>query len=109
MLLLYPRDKEVILSLISFLEKDWNIHTCFLSISALRNMSLTQPLNLAIRKEIISAYIRFLQKNKGKRVRVDIDVAEALLQLEPDNKIAIYILIEIIQNKRDKWIKKKHQ
>ncbi|BAY85362.1 hypothetical protein NIES267_48620 [Calothrix parasitica NIES-267] len=107
LLLLYPGDKEVIASLISFLEKDWSVSACFLSISALRNMSLTQPLNFAMRKKIISAFIRFLQKNKGKRVRVDTNVAEAILQLEPDNKIAIDILIEIIQSKPDNWIEEK--
>ena len=107
LLLLYPGDKEVIASLISFSQTDWNVNTCFLAISALRNIGLTQPVSFDIRNQFISASSIFLQKNKGKRARVDIDIAEAILQLAPDNKIAIGILLEIIQSKRDKWIEEK--
>ncbi len=103
---LYPSDKEVILSLISFIEKSSNINdgssleiTCLkassLAIYAISKMLLDPNIDLVIYQESIATFVKILQSQKGKIFYVDL--AEAILQLEPDNELAISILIERIE------------
>ncbi len=103
---LYPGDKEVILSLISFIEKSSNINdgssleiTCLrassLAIYAISKMLLDPNIDLVIYQESIAAFVKILQSQKGKIF--DVDLAEAILRLEPDNELAISILVEFMQ------------
>jgi hypothetical protein len=103
---LYPKDEEVILSLISFIEKSSNINDgssleirCLrassFAIYAISRMLLDTNIDLVIYKETIAALVRILQSEKGKIF--DVDLAEAVLLLEPDNQLAISILVEFMQ------------
>lgn len=106
---LYPGDKEVILSLISFIEKSSNINDgssleirCLrassLAIYAISRMLLDTNIDLVIYKETIAALVIILQSQKGKIF--DVDLAEAVLLLEPDNQLAISILVEFVKDYR---------
>ncbi len=103
---LYPGDKEVILSLISFIEKSSNINdgssleitylrASSLAIYAISKMLLDPNIDLVIYQESIAAFVKILQSQKGKIF--DVDLAEAILRLEPDNQLAISILVKFMQ------------
>ncbi|MGB6299391.1 MAG: hypothetical protein WBF90_24865, partial [Rivularia sp. (in: cyanobacteria)] len=103
---LYPGDKEVIVSLISFIEKSSNINdgssleiagfkASPLAIYAISKMLLDPNIDLVIYQESIAAFVKILQSQKGKIF--DVDLAEAILRLEPDNELAISILVEFMQ------------
>lgn len=115
---LYPGDKDVIASLISFIEKQLkiymddclslipNIRTSFFAVSALSHIFLTKNFDLVAYQKVISILIRFLQVD-GKNILMDISIASAILQLEPENKIAVSILAEIMETHQNIWIGEK--
>ncbi len=103
---LYPGDREVILSFISFIEKSSNVNDGYLleirclrdsrlAIYAISKMLLDPNIDLVIYQESIAALVKILQSQKGKIF--DVDLAEAILRLEPDNELAISILVEFMQ------------
>ncbi|WP_414618724.1 HEAT repeat domain-containing protein [Calothrix sp. CCY 0018] len=103
---LYPGDTEVILSFISFIEKSSNINdgssleiTCLrasgLAIYAISKMLLDKNIDLVIYQESIAALRRILHSPKGKIFEVDL--AEAILRLEPENELAVSIIVEWMQ------------
>ena len=103
---LYPSDKEVILSLSSFIEKTSNVNDgssleirCLrasrLAIYAISKMLLDTNIDLVIYQESITALVKILQSQRGKIF--DVDLAESILRLEPSNEIAVSILVEFMQ------------
>ncbi|MDY6900997.1 MAG: hypothetical protein SWZ49_23385, partial [Cyanobacteriota bacterium] len=116
---LYPDDKEVISSLISFIERNLNIDTnvCLsitpdirtscLAIYALRNIFFYGHVDLVVYQKFIAIFVRFLNKNRSINFCIQIAVAEAILQLEPGNEIAVSILGEIMETHQNIWIGEK--
>ena len=58
-------------------------------------MLLDKNIDLVIYQESIAALVKILESEKGKIFYVDL--AEAILRLEPDNELAVSILVEFIQ------------
>ncbi|AFY53801.1 hypothetical protein Riv7116_1232 [Rivularia sp. PCC 7116] len=116
---LYPSDKDVISSLFSFIERNLNIdidvclsitpdvRTSSLAIYALRNIFFDGHVDLVVYQKVIAIFVRFLKKNRSSDLCIQIAVAEAILQLEPDNEIAVSILVEIMETHQNIWIGEK--